>query len=211
MTPRPYPTDRQRARRAWLALPLAMGLAGLPACTGPRVLTAEVSTFGEWPAGRAPGLYAFDRLPSQQARVGEMQLLEAAAAAALDKAGFKPAAAGAQPDVLVQVGVRTTQVGRPPWDDPLWWHGGFGYWRHGPWRGGGWSFGLRTEVPRYDREAGLLIRDRASGKPLYEARASHWGVGSGNDALLPALFEAALADFPKTGLSPRSVTVVVAP
>ena len=38
--------------------------------------------------------------------------------------------------------------------------------------------------PRYDREVAVLIRDRASGKPLYEARASSDGITRSDSTLL---------------------------
>ena len=170
-------------------------------------LGADVSTFGEWPAGRAPGRFAFERLPSQQAHADETAVLEAAAAPALAAAGFVPVTAGAEPDVLVQVGARVNRSDRSPWDDPLWWGGGFGGWRHGPWRGPNWGASLRIESQRYEREVALLIRDRASNKPLFEARASSEGFDSRATPVLKPLFAAALLDFPKTGINPRRVRV----
>jgi hypothetical protein len=58
-------------------------------------------------------------------------------------------------------------------------------------------------VPRYDSEVALLLRDRASGKPLYETRASHDSSSRADAATVAAMFEAALADFPRPALSPR--------
>jgi hypothetical protein len=52
------------------------------------------------------------------------------------------------------------------------------------------------------------MRDRSSQQFVYETRAvivSRWT----SEALLPALFEAALKDFPQPALSPRSVTIVL--
>ena len=174
-------------------------------------LTADVSSFGDWPAGRAPGSYAFERLPSQQARAADAEALEQAARAALQKAGLVPAAAGAEPDVLVQLGARSTRTARSPWDDPLWWHGGFGRFRHGPWVGPSWGLTMRFEPPRYELEVAVLLRDRASGKPLYEARASADSGSRADAAVAGALFQAALADFPRPALSPRRVTVPLTP
>ena len=62
---------------------------------------------------------------------------------------------------------------------------------------------------RYEREVGLLLRDRASGQALYEARASHDGATRGDDALIAALFEAALSDFPKANPQPHHVPVTL--
>lgn len=193
---------------------LALGLATalLAGCTGVRTVTSEVSSFGEWPSDRKPSTYAFDRLPSQQALAKETEQVEGAARNALQKAGFQPAAEGQAPDVLVQVGARSTRAERnTAWADPLWWRGSFGYWRAAPWPGTAWSMSVRTEPPRYDREVAVLLRDRASGKPLFEAHAVNESGTTSDSSLLPAMFEAALTDFPRLGVNPRKVVVQVAP
>ena len=200
------PASPAPRRRLLAALALAPA-AWLAACGTLSQLGADVSTYGDWPAGRAPGSYAFERLPSQQAQAEQTAALEAAAMPALAAAGFTPAAASAAPDVLVQVGARVNRSERSPWDDPLWWGGGFGGWRHGPWRGPNWGASLRIESQRYEREVALLVRDRASGKPLFEARASSEGFDSRATPVLKPLFAAALLDFPKTGINPRRVRV----
>ncbi|WP_395698813.1 DUF4136 domain-containing protein [Aquabacterium sp.] len=199
---------QRRSLNTLLALAGLGTLAGLAGCAAMNQLTADVSTYGDWPAGRKPASYAFERLPSQQARAEDQQKLEDAARPALQKAGFTPAATGAEPDVLVQVGARVSRADRSPWDDPLWWSGGFGYWHRGPWRGPYWGASARFDYsPRYDREVALLVRDRASGKPLYEARASSEGLQSSAEPFLRPLFDAAMVDFPATGVNPRRVTV----
>lgn len=196
-------------RRTVLAAALAA--AALAGCANLGGTAVEVSTFGDWPAGRAPGSYAFDRLPSQAAKAERLEALEDAAAAALAGAGFKPVAAGAEPDFLVQVGARVSRTDASPWDDPFWWHGGFGRWRHRPWNGPFWGPSIRLEAPRYEREVALLIRDRTSGKPLFEARASTEGFQKLNGATLAPLFTAALTGFPAQGPNPREVLVPNAP
>ncbi len=182
---------------------LALALAG---CAAMNTLSADVSSFGEWPAARTPGRYAFERLPSQQARADEQQQLEAAAQAALARAGFQPVADTALADVLVQLGTRASRAERSPWDDPLWWRGGRGYGRYGPWLGSRWSLNAHWNASlRQDHEVAVLIRDRASGKPLYEARAV--ASSTRHQPPLDALFEAALKDFPRPGINPRRVDV----
>lgn len=201
---------RKSTRRAWASAAALAALAGammLSGCAGMATLSSEVASYGEWPQGQAAGTYAFERLPSQQARAQEQDTLEAAARPALEAAGFKPAPAGAEPQVLVQVGARVTRTDRSPWDDPLWWRGSYGYWRYGPWPGPSWRLGMRMDSPRYDREVAVLLRDRASGKPVYEARASSDGYSNGSAQLLAAMFAAALKDFPAVGLNPRTVVV----
>jgi len=186
---------------------LALALSG---CAALNTVQADLSTWGEWPAARAPGSYAFDHLPSQQARPDETVRLEQAARPALERAGFSPAAPGATPDVLVQVAARSTQTQAVPdlWADPLWWRGGYGYARR-PWGGPVWALDLRFDSRRYEREVALLLRDAATGKPLYEARVAHEGSTMGSSALLDALFLGALIDFPRTGPNPRVVNVTL--
>ena len=116
-------------------------------------------------------------------------------------------AAPARDDVLVQVGSR---VGRtePTWAAPIWWGGNFGYYRHGPWIGPRWGLNFQYDALRYDREVAVLIRDRSSGKPIFEARASNEGsVSSASSSTLTAMFEAAMLDFPRLGMNPRRVSV----
>ncbi len=202
---------QQPSKRRLLQLTVLSALAALAGCASMRQLSAEVSSFGDWPTGRAAGSYAFDRLPSQQAQADASLALEDAARPALAKAGFVPVAPGTAPDVLVQLGARVSRADPSPWDDPLWWHGGWGTWRHGPWRGPIWGteFGgsVRYQSPRFDREVAVLVRDRISGKPLFEARASSEGFQSNAAPVLQPLFRAALTGFPTLGVNPRQVTV----
>lgn len=178
-------------RRSLLLVPLA---ALLGACAALTTVTPEVRSFGSWPAGRPAGSYAFERLPSQQEPLSRAAEWEQLAAPALAKAGFQPAAPGTPPDLIVSVGVRISVSDADPWLDPLWyrWNAPLYAWR----------FGMPPRAHpmfierRFEREVGLLLRDRASGQPLYEARASHDGATKGDDALITALFTAALSDFP---------------
>jgi hypothetical protein len=197
--------------RSILAALMVVAAAGVSvSCASFNTLNAEVASYGSWPPERKPGSYAFERLPSQQARADAQQRLEDAAHPALAAAGFVSAAPGATPDVLVQVGARITRYERSPWDDPLWWRGGFGFWHPRPFAGPypGWYHG---QPPRYDREVALLLRDRSTGAPLYEARASSEGSTSGGDEMLSAMFKAAMGDFPQSGSVPHTITVQLSP
>lgn len=191
-------------RQHLLALAASALLAG---CAAMNTVTSDVSSFGEWPAGRAPGRYAFERLPSQQAQPEQAAALERAATQALAKAGFTPVDSGQEPEVLVQLGARFTRVASPVWDDPLWFRGGFGRYHRGPWFGPAWSLGWTCTAPRYEYEVALLLRDAASGRPLYETRAASDSTGRPDAATLAAMFEAAMTDFPHPALNPRQVTV----
>ncbi|MEZ5620261.1 MAG: DUF4136 domain-containing protein [Burkholderiaceae bacterium] len=196
-------------RRTMLAAAMAAALAAtlLAGCAALNTMPAEISTWGDWPADRKPGRYAFDRLPSQAAQPEAAARLEDAARAALEAAGFSTAAPGDKPDVLVQVAARNSRADLDIWADPLWWRGG---WMPGRrvWVEPLWWPELHART-RYEREVALLLRDAESGKPLYEARASNEGANAGGSALQQALFRAALADFPRTGPNPRQVTVTL--
>ncbi len=181
-------------------------VAALTACAGMNTIDSDVSTFSQWPAERKPTTYAFERLPSQQARAQEQAELEAVARPALATAGFTEVADAKTADVTVQIGARISRTDRSPYDDPFWWRGGLYYSRWGSpfW---GPSFAMTYESPRYDREVAVLIRDRPTSQPLYEARASSDGLSSGGAQLLGAMFLAAMKDFPLNGINPRRVTV----
>ena len=192
-------------RRTLLLIAPSALLAG---CASFHQVSAEVSSFGEWPAGRLAGTYAFERLPSQQQTGQRAAEAEALAAPALARAGFQPAAPGAQPDVIVSIGARISRTDYAPWDDPLWgrWHaplraGRLGLYPMRPW---GSPFPVES---RYEREVAVLLRDRATGQAIYEARASNDGGTMGGEPLIRALFSAALSDFPKADPKPRWITV----
>ena len=190
----------------------------LSGCAGIGAVNSEVSTYGSWPAERKPSTYAFERLPSQQEHAEEQKLVEDAARGALATAGFTPAATPGEAQVTVQVGARVGTYDRWPYADPFWrnvsvgyafgLHRGFGRSRWGVGIGsgyGGW-WGNAGWVG-YEREVALLIRDQKTGQLLYEARASNNGASSAINPLLPAMFSAALKDFPAGGPNPRSVNV----
>jgi hypothetical protein len=184
----------------------AMALTG---CANLNTIDNDVSSYSQWPAERQPGSYVFERLPSQQAHADRQAQLEAAARGALSTAGFKEVGSSSDADVTIQLGARLTRYERSPWYDPFWgypygWGWGYGYgYRYG-WR---WGYGMYYAPPYYEREVAVLIRDRKTGTPLYETRASSEGGYSINDALLTAMFDAALKDFPQPALNPRRVSV----
>ena len=203
------------SRLAALAV-LATATLLLGGCAAMNRLDNEVSTYGAWPSDRKPASFAFERLPSQQARPERQQVLEDAARGALEDAGFVAAADPVRAEFGVEVGARVSF--NDPWyeSDPLFWHGslrfGSGF-RHGPWGRSGFGFGVGYNAyasSSFDREVALLIRDRKTGQLLYEARASNSGPSASIDRLLPPMFRAAMTGFPGTGPNPRNVTVPLA-
>jgi hypothetical protein len=199
---------------------VAVALSGCAAMTH---LTSDVSSYSRWPAERKPASYTFERLPSQESRPDAQQVLENAARPALEGAGFTPAADPANAEYVVQVGARVDARDRWPYYDPFWWpaggyyHGGYGRYGRGYYVPGYWPYGwgyggsiYTAPMPTYTREVAVLVRDRRSGTPLYEARASSEGVSPEVDALLPAMFGAAMKDFPNGGVNPRRITTPLA-
>lgn len=194
------------------SISLIAATLALTGCAAFNQLHSEVSSYGQWPADRKPSSYVFERLPSQQARPEQQQTLEDAARRAVETAGFTPAADEKTADVSIQLGVRVNASERSPYDDPFWWRGGLYYSHHAHFgRGGFWGpgLGIGFSTPTYEREVALLIRDRKTGQALYEARASNDGASSAINSLLPAMFEAAMKDFPAGGINPRNVSVEI--
>ena len=196
-------------RFVWLALAvLATG------CAAPKQITPQAASFGSWPSEREPGTFAFERLPSQQTRPAAQDKLEAAATAALERAGFKPAASAAEAGVMVVAGSRLTTVAvRDYWDwDPRFSLRGFaGYGSHRCCRsrfglGASWGYpGFYPNTTASILEVTLTMRDRKTQQVIHEARARYdrpWD----NPRLVEALFDASLKGFP-TPAAPRTVTV----
>ena len=211
------------------ALAVRLALVLLGGCATVRSLSSDVSSFSHWPTERRPTTYAFERLPSQEAQADQQQRLEAAARPAIEAAGFSPGPDPAQADVLVTLGARIMPTARLPYADPFWWgpayHGPYPYgatarafwgpgWYYGwgpSWYygwGPGWYHGYDYA---YQREVGVLIRDRQSGQPLYEARASSEGYVPMAETALPAMFRAAMKDFPTGSPDPHPVTIELHP
>jgi hypothetical protein len=146
------------------------------------------------------------------AHADQQQMLEDSARRALEGAGFVPAPDAKTADFVVQLGARVNYSDRSLYDDPFWWHGGlyhpryFGSFRRGYGYGGLGGFGY---TPTYEREVALLIRDRKTGTPLYEARATNDGGSPSINPLLSAMFEAAMKDFPHGGINPRRVVTQI--
>lgn len=194
-------------------LSLLIAAAALAGCAGLNTLTSDVSTYSQWPADRQPGSYAFERLPSQRSSPEQQQRIEDSARAAIEGAGFTPAADAATSEFVVLLGARVSAYDRYYYyDDPFWWRGSLYYSRFGrPYIGHGFGLGLGFgfPTPTYEREVAVLIRDRKSGTPLYEARATNDGASSSILSLLPAMYEAAMKDFPHGGPNPRRVTTPI--
>lgn len=189
-----------------LAAAATLALAG---CGTMNSITADVSSFGQWPPTRPLPRYAFERLPSQQAQADFQSRVEAAARPALTRKGFVEADSPQKADVLVQVAAqaRTLYSGYDPfdrWDGRFF--GGFG----GFWGGrGGLGFGMSFDPPVTQMQVDVLMRDKATSQTLYETHATHRRAGGIVESLMQPMFDAALQDFPAQAISPRVVTVPI--
>lgn len=190
----------------------------LAGCAGLRQVDSDVRSFSTLQAVPAGAGYRFERLPSQQAsEVQPVQArVEAAVAQALAGVGLQRS--DAAPLYSVQVGVQVTE-------DPFYYPWGQTWpgWWGGPWRGPGFGPGFyppgrpiywrpmsaRMETPIYRREVSLVLRELASSRVVYETHAVHDGRWADTDALLPAMFQAALAGFPQPPEGPRRVIVEI--
>lgn len=191
----------------------------LTACAGgPRVLDSQVQsvvTTATQASTLRGARYRFERLPLQASQPDTART-EALAAAALARAGL--VRDEAHPRISVQASVHVTRFWADPWGAP--WPGYYGPGRFylglgGGWRGAGFMFGAPwwwdSPAPAYAREASLVMRDLQSGQVLYETRARHDGPWHDTDALIEALFSAALHDFPAPPAGWRQVRVPLTP
>jgi hypothetical protein len=196
-------------------------LGQLAGCAGMRLIDSSVMSVVDTPADYvwAGATYRFERLPSQKdqpgAAIAERQAEQALSAAGLKRIDAPPGAGTAtEPRLSVLVGFQGFQylptgvMGRTYWGD-VDFYGGVG--RGTPW-GSGWGLGMGLNLPpppRYRREVSLIIRDLASGRLVYETRATYDGPWSDNEPVFAALFRAALADFPKPPEGIRRVDIEI--
>lgn len=164
-----------------------------------------VQSFSDLTAVPAQPSYRFERLPSQQSPVQAQ--LEAMADPALHKAGLRRD--DTNPRYKVQLTARLQRVLSPwasPWDG--WgWGGGF---RHGF----GHRFGhpmrfAQMASPWYLREVSVIMRELPSNRVVFESHAANDGPWLDNSSVFPAMFEAAVQDFPNPPAGPRRVNIQV--
>ena len=194
---------------------LTLNLA-VTGCASLNTLTSDVQSFGQWPTGRKPGAFVFERLPSQQARADVQQVLETSALPALEAVGFKLTPDPQAADYVVQLGARASPNQQFRGNPFYAWQsippGRPGYNFHTPPYGYGrgvWVFPIDT--PSFEREVVVLIRDAKLGTNLYESHAVSDGPSANLMVLLGPMFAATLKDFPATSPNPKKVTLPLNP
>jgi hypothetical protein len=202
-------------KRSWLRSLAVSAFAALllSGCATGYKLDNTVQSFSGLQALPANPAYAFERLPSQANQPLQSQL-EALADPALFNAGLRRD--DANPRYLVQVSARV-QRAVSPWADPWDPWGGWGGWGGVHPFGGprvGLGFGWGGPFPRMDqawfqREVGIVIRDKATNRVVYESRASSDGPWLESSVVLPAMFQAALQGFPNPPQGPRIVNIQI--
>lgn len=225
--------------RPWAALlkigTAALALLALSGCASVFLVDNQVQSYARWadrPTAsgastpvvipQAPQVFRFERLPSQQdnrSGAGQNEL-ERLATLSLAKVGWTPAAAGVTAPWTVEISAATLRLPRAPWESPYdgFWGGGFGPGFGFPGRdyvvtGTGQiiyaPLFMRMDTPYYQREVSLVIRHAASGRVVYETRASHDGRWNSSNALWLAMLDAALRGFPTPPEGLRQVNIEV--
>lgn len=180
-------------------------LLALAACANVRSVPSDVTSFSSWPAGRAPGSYAFERLPSQEGQP-EQGELEQAARGPLAGAGFTEASPETA-EFSVQLGARLSPYPAAYGGTSVGIGGGFGAVGRSTFSGVGIGLNFGGGPSAQAREVSIVIRDRRTTRTLYEARAQNDGAGAGNPRIDEAMFAAAMKDFPLAGVNPRRVVI----
>lgn len=178
-----------------------------------RLIDSDVNAFSTLQAAPASASYRFERLPSQQLDEKRQASVEAMAEQALAKVGLRRAADGGSPagsaQYSVLIGARTQRLETASWDDIgllpgrdyiVTGHGRMIFTRPFPY----------ASTPYYIREVSLLLRDNATGQVVFESHAKHEDRWHDSDAILPAMFDAALQGFPTPPAGVRRVNVEIA-
>ena len=229
--PRAFAMPRTGARR-----PIARHLAGagllagillLGGCAGVIRLENDVRSYADWTPSASgailrpvPGdLYRIERRPSQrQDPSAQQDAIETIARDALERVGLRqapePLPAGLPlPRWTVELGARSIRLPYAPWDEPG--RPGFGMRLGVGHVGPHGSIGIgmplfpAPEVPYYQREVSVVLRDASNGRVVYETSAAHDGPWADSPTIWAALYDAALQGFPQPPAGPRRVVTEV--
>ena len=197
-----------RRLAAWVLLS-GMLLSG---CSGMRIIDTQVraaSTLSDSTSLQGAS-YKFERSPLNPVPSNTPDALETQAEQALNQVGLVRNDAAAALTVLL--GLRVTPYlvdnGARMYGTPY----AYGAWGKGRRYGGlGFGMGWGSRFPPttlYRHELHILMRDVRSGQLVYETQAVHDGPWA-DSHILPAMFSAALKDFPNPGAPVRRVDIEI--
>jgi hypothetical protein len=188
-----------------IAAVLASTALLLGGCATVTTVDSEVQSFSAAPIPVQAGTFRFERLPSQEQDSSQATLLEGMAQTALQKAGFSRID-GEAARYSVQIGAGTSKAVLD-YPDPFFGRFAWSFGRPRMWYGSPFYASLWPDREVYVTRVRLEIRDLGTGKVVYESTATNEEGWSQAKRVLPALFEAAMADFPSPPRGVRKVTV----
>lgn len=177
----------------------------LTGCASVSTLESDVLSFASAPVSTQAGPFTFERLPSQYQDLNQTLAFEQMAQAALEKRGFTRN--DASPQFSVQVSAATSDAVLV-YPDPF-----FGRFSAAPfgrsrrWHGRVFYGPLWPDSTVHVSRVRLEIRDLRAGTVVYESTATNERSWFDGEKMFPAMFEAALADFPAPPNGVRKVIV----
>ena len=191
-------------------IPLWLLMLALTGCSGMRVVDSDVHAYTTAQSVSVPASYRFELLPSQQALPAQRFALQDMVQAELGKVGMRRD--DVAPQYSVRFDLRIHRDARSPWSDPG--HAAgflFAYPVVTP-HGVVYQYRMPLfvmETPWYRREVSLLMRRLSDGVLVFESNARSDGIWADDEAVLPAMFEAALRDFPNPPQGLRRVNIEI--
>lgn len=199
-----------------------VAFSALGGCASVYRVDNQVESFSRWTDATTPSsvpappqTYRFERLPSRStgAAAGSQEMIEQLAQEALAPLGWSMATGANAAPWTVEVTAQGLRLPRAPWEDP--WDGGRFGWGgqmsiglgHGGLWGGPWL--MRPELPYYQRQVSLVIREATSGRVVFETSAAHDGRWNSTPGLWRAMISAALEGFPSPQKGTRQVNLDV--
>ena len=175
----------------------------LGGCATVSTVESDVQSFSAAPTPVQPGAFRFERLPSQDQDAGQSAILEGMAQKALEKAGFSRNDAAARYGVQIGAG-KSEAVAYP---DPFFGRFAWSFGRPRIWYGRPFYASPWPDRELYVTRVRLEIRELSTSKVVYESTATNEESWFKADRILPALFEAVMADFPTPPKGVRKVVI----
>lgn len=199
-------TMRNTLFKPALAALVATAALLLGGCATVSTVESEVQSFSAAPIPVQAGTFRFERLPSQDQDANQSAMLEGMAQTALEKAGFSRNDAAARYSVQIGAGTSESVQGYP---GPFFGRFAWSFGRPGMWRGRAFYSSPWPDNELYITRVRLEIRQLSSGKVVYESTATNEESWFNASRVLPAMFEAVMADFPSPPKGVRKVVITL--